>query len=706
MLPYSDFRLLFARLRKGKRRACVEKAQMEALESRVLLTNVAPVVNDQTFGVDPSATMGAVVGTVLATDSDLVSNLTFRFGNQTGVPPVLELTSFDNGLMDGLANQIFEPAVGTDNTFELLSGGVPVAVGTLDIMEAITNPSQVTFAEFTLTFTGAVGGDTSIYDEILAASNGTGVMTATTGTFSFEGALLGIGDSSLFTSTGTGEFNNMGTIATVDFDFNVVASDLHPTFRIFGSPDPDDAPYTEINFGLGTVNSVTNLPTTNSSVFVTNEPVTYEITGGSGASVFAIDENSGEITVIDAGALGSASSFTLDVTVTDMGVPELSDTATITINVTAGDDILYFDSSTNRFKLGNNNGNSFTWDQTGAFPTGNAFTGDFDGDGDNDAAIFNPVTKRLNWIRNDNGQFERDPMNPSAIVVRPAGTVSFGAPIDSFLGVLDINGDDVEEILYLRDHPVLMGQVQIWSKAVSGLEDFKITANGGYSDWVIGDFNGDGLDDVTGLIGATSGPAINIIPFYAVNSGGNLTPVLASGQFGFGSLTSFAAIDLNNDGRDDIVGKDSFGQIFHATTTGNVRPNAPGVHNFVVSARAPVFSSITYPAGFLVGEFNNDDLGDLFAARSTGSLYVSTTSLNLAFLNPVVLANPPALYGSGPTGLQYVVGDFDGDGVDDIAGLAANAYVFLSTGAGNSFGAAMNFGPVIGGAGTVEEVAT
>ncbi len=61
--------------------------------------------------------------------------------------------------------------------------------------------------------------------------------------------------------------------------------------------------------------------------------LSFAVTGGSGASAFAVDSGSGEITVTDASLLDfeTSTSFTLQVTVTDIGA--LSDSATITINL-------------------------------------------------------------------------------------------------------------------------------------------------------------------------------------------------------------------------------------------------------------------------------------------------------------------------------------------------------------------------------------
>lgn len=65
------------------------------------------------------------------------------------------------------------------------------------------------------------------------------------------------------------------------------------------------------------------------------DPLTYSITGGTGASVFTIDPVTGILTVANAALLDyeTTTSYTLDILVQDNGAPALSDTATVTILV-------------------------------------------------------------------------------------------------------------------------------------------------------------------------------------------------------------------------------------------------------------------------------------------------------------------------------------------------------------------------------------
>ena len=110
-----------------------------------------------------------------------------------------------------------------------------------------------------------------------------------------------------------------------------------------------------------TVSSVNDVPIANDQVFAINENsivgtsigfiaagpglgdvlagdsiTNFSIAGGTGIGIFAVNSLTGEITVLDDLPLDfeTSPSFTLDVQVTDAGAPGLTDTATITINLT------------------------------------------------------------------------------------------------------------------------------------------------------------------------------------------------------------------------------------------------------------------------------------------------------------------------------------------------------------------------------------
>src|SRR6185436_1522047 len=86
---------------------------------------------------------------------------------------------------------------------------------------------------------------------------------------------------------------------------------------------------------------------------------TFSVTGGTGQAVFAVSA-AGVITVTNSAALNfeTTTSFTLNVTVADNGVPVLTDTAVITINVTNVNEAPVVDDQT--FTVAENTANGTT----------------------------------------------------------------------------------------------------------------------------------------------------------------------------------------------------------------------------------------------------------------------------------------------------------------------------------------------------------
>ncbi|MCA8995327.1 MAG: VCBS repeat-containing protein [Planctomycetaceae bacterium] len=361
-----------------------------------------------------------------------------------------------------------------------------------------------------------------------------------------------------------------------------------------------------------------------------------------------------------------------------------------------GDDILFFDESSRTFQLGTNIGNQFSWAQSGRLPANiDTFIGDFDGDGDLDAAFLNLSTRNINLLTNNAGSFSLPQLR---------GKMASAGVADHF-HVLDMDGDGIEEILYqyviddVIESPVNFNVTgQLWTKSLlpGGIQDFKIRAQVGFASFAVGDFNGDLRDDLVGLIPGTdalANPVTNLIPFISVNAGGNLTAVLGAGRFSAIDLRSPMTADLNGDGRDDLIVQSTTGQILHATTTGNLRGILTGVHNFVSSSRAPNLNPNSYIPGFLLGTINDDRFADLVAIESNqANFFVGRTSLNGSFLNPSIIGLL-ALTGQGDPTHEFKMGDFNSDGFDDLVGLGDIVEVFLSNPSTNLFGPGLNFGP-------------
>ena len=137
-------------------------------------------------------------------------NLTFKFGSSDVNNPVevLTLSTFDDGLTDGTANEIYTPdGVDDDPAITLYNNGTPIATGSLlrISLEIDTNGISTSTASSPSRFqlTSAVGPDSTIYDELVAATNGTGIVDFTLSAFHYTGPWAGVGDAEIFSSTGT-----------------------------------------------------------------------------------------------------------------------------------------------------------------------------------------------------------------------------------------------------------------------------------------------------------------------------------------------------------------------------------------------------------------------------------------------------------------------------------------------------------------------
>ena len=194
-------------------------------------------------------------------------------------------------------------------------------------------------------------------------------------------------------------------------------------------------------------------------------------------------------------------------------------------------------------------------------------------------------------------------------------------------------------------------------------------AGGGFSG-VAGDFNGDGRDDIVTF---TRGAAADV--YVALSTGSSFTGTGSKWHDYFAAGTETPLVgDFNGDGRDDIATftRGAAADVYVALSTGYsfVGTGAKWHNYFAAGSETPA-----------VGDFNGDGRDDIatFTRGAAADVYVA-------------LSTGSSFTGTGVKWHDYfaagseipAIGDFNGDGRDDIAtftrGAAADVYVALSTG--------------------------
>jgi uncharacterized protein (TIGR03437 family) len=192
---------------------------------------------------------------------------------------------------------------------------------------------------------------------------------------------------------------------------------------------------------------------------------------------------------------------------------------------------------------------------------------------------------------------------------------------------------------------------------------------------LVGDFNGDGKADIATLVHDTkTGPEAFEV-YVALSTGAKFGPETKwHDSFSGNRNEKLFTGDFNGDGKDDLLSitTPSDG---HAYVT-----LSDGTQFSTVGVWQNNFASVNGPEKFGVGDFNQDgrtdiasfnpNNGDTFTALSTGTIFAAKTKWQESFLGGTELA---------------LTGDFNGDGRDDASaftrGTAGDVFIALSDGA-------------------------
>jgi hypothetical protein len=318
-------------------------------------TNHPPVIGSgQTFMVDENAAGGTFVGTVLASDPDPNQRLTYSIiGGNTSDAFFIDSTTgaiaVQNGsALDFEANPTFDLIVkATDNGNPTLSTSETVTIQLLNRHDA---PSFVDIGPFFVVENSADGA-------LVGTVTATDVDFGQTITYAITG---GNSFNAFGIDSQTGQITVVNSAAldfetTPVFALTVTATDndtpalSSSTTVIVFVDDGNDVPriadqtvFLDENSPTGTVAARANAVDPDAG-----QTLTYSIIGGNAAGAFAINSQTGWISVANGALLNyeMTRAFVLTVQVVDNGSPVLSSTAGITINLNDVNELAKFDSS-------------------------------------------------------------------------------------------------------------------------------------------------------------------------------------------------------------------------------------------------------------------------------------------------------------------------------------------------------------------------
>ena len=288
-------------------------------------------------------------------------------------------------------------------------------------------------------------------------------------------------------------------------------------------------------------------------------------------------------------------------------------------------------------------------------PAGNPFatgkspkaivTGDFNGDGKADLAIANSGDNTITvLLGNGAGGFTPAPGSPFS------GSTG-SQPVSLAIG--DFNSDGIQDLAV-----VYAGNSIVQTFLGSGTGSFTFTTGGSFtvgtnpSSVAVGDFNGDGNDDL-----AIANSGSNSVSVMLGNGSDTFTAASGSPLNLGGSVSAPASVvvgDFNGDGILDLAVANS--------GSGNVAILLGiGGGGFAASPGSP-FNTGAQPASLVVGDFNGDGVADLAVANSgSNSILIMTGDGSGTFS----AGNAPITVGTAP--LYVAAADFNNDGVLDLA---------------------------------------
>jgi hypothetical protein len=311
--------------------------------------------------------------------------------------------------------------------------------------------------------------------------------------------------------------------------------------------------------------------------------------------------------------------------------------------------------------LGKGNG---TFTQSASFvPQGDLVVGDFNGDGKPDIAAGASGSSYLVEFGNGDGTFT-------------AKSVALTTTISGCYASGNFNGDGYADLLCLDSNTatILLGQQNETFISAAGNP---FSAGDAYSA-LIGDFNGDGKTDFA-VLGSPSTFDLSVEVSLGNGDGTFQAPVstdIGNQVSPSDSYDSFAVGDINADGKTDLAieGGVTKGA---AVSDGFMALLSKGDGTFTPGPAIPITPSPTYngqtyssnSGGIAVQDFNGDGKADVAVLNDVvAQVYLSNGDGTF-----IVGDSADSGAETDPDWESVVIGDFNGDGFPDLAGLNSDA---------------------------------
>jgi hypothetical protein len=305
---------------------------------------------------------------------------------------------------------------------------------------------------------------------------------------------------------------------------------------------------------------------------------------------------------------------------------------------------------------------SFAVQQTFASGTGPVAvaTADFNGDGRPDLAVANSNSNTVSILL--------DTTAPGAAATFSAQQTFAVGSVPVAITAADFNGDGRPDLAVanLTDNTVsvLLNTTPAGSAVVSFAVQQTFAVGSNPRSIAAGDFNGDGRADL-----AVADSGTNTTPGNTVSVLLNTTPA-GTGVASFTAQQTFAvgaspfsvvAADFNGDGRPDLAvadeGINTVSVLLDTTSAGSATPSFAIQQTFTVGPG---------PQYLTAGDFNGDGIPDLATSNTAGNTVSVLLDMTPAGSGTLSFgAQQTFAVGSNPEGVA--VGDFDGDGRPDLA---------------------------------------